>query len=219
MTQIKICGLQMASDALVAVQVGADFVGLNFVPGSRRRLDEETARSIVLALRNSAEHTPKVVGLFADQPLDEVNRIVQECPLDMTQLCGKESIDYCAQVRVPVIRVVHVLDSQPSRDVISTVESFKGQEHLVILDRKVAGLQGGTGLSFDWAIAQEVAQHGLPFLLAGGLTPDNVADAVRMVRPWGVDVSSGVETGGAKDPQKIRAFIQNARLANEEVIL
>ena len=215
MTQIKICGIQRASDALVAAEAGADFVGLVFVPGSRRKLDEEAARSIAFTLRESAEHTPKVVGLFANQPLGEVNHIIESCALDMAQLCGDEPLDYCAQIRVPVIKVVHILDSQPSSEVIGSVEHFKRQGHKVTLDRKVDGLQGGTGCSFDWNIAQEIAQRGLPFLLAGGLTPHNVAEAVRMVRPWGVDVSSGVETEGAKDSEKIRAFIQNARIGSD----
>lgn len=216
MTRIKICGIRRAADALVAAQAGADFIGLVFVPGRRRLLTEEDACSVVSDLRALGENAPKVVGLFADQPLDEVNRIVEECALDMAQLCGDESSDYCARMKVPAIKVVHVADSRTSEEVLSAVEGLKQQGHLVTLDRKVVGLQGGTGLSFDWSIAQEVAHHGLPFLLAGGLTPDNVADAVRMVQPWGVDVSSGVETGGAKDPNKIRAFIETVRAADLE---
>ena len=216
MTQIKICGIQRLDDALVAAQAGADFVGLAFVPGRRRRITEADAQSLVLGLRESAQQVPKVVGLFADQSLDEVNRIADRCALDLAQLCGQEPPDYCAQVKVPVIKVVHILDSQPSSEVIGIVEGLQRDGHLVTLDRKVAGLQGGTGRSFDWSIAQEMARRGLPFLLAGGLTPDNVADAVRTVRPWGVDVSSGVETSKAKDPHKIQAFINVVHTADLE---
>ena len=155
------------------------------------------------------------MGLFADQPIDEVNRHIKNCQLKQVQLCGSESLDYCGQVLVPVIKVIHVPESLAQDGdldrLAESVQKYRDAGHLVTLDRQVEGLQGGTGKSFDWSIAARLAQAGQEFLLAGGLTPENVAVAVRSVAPWGVDVSSGVETDGVKDATKIRAFIQNVR--------
>ena len=215
MVRVKICGIQQAADALDAVHAGADFIGLVFVPGRRRRLAEDRAMGVVSALRAASYEASKVVGLFADQPLEEVNGIVRRCGLDMVQLCGGESLAYCDQVDAPVIKVLHVSDSLVVEDAVGRlseqVSNLRGRGHLVTLDRKVEGLQGGTGESFDWDVAKALSSMSLPFLLAGGLTPENVNMAVRTVRPWGVDVSSGVETGGAKDGEKIRAFIRAVR--------
>ena len=220
MTQIKICGIQESDDAEVAARAGADFIGLVFVPGRRRRLDEDRALSIVSTLREkeakipvgTREPLPLLVGLFSDQPLRDVDHIVRQCGLDMVQLCGSESLEYCGQVGVPVIKVLHVPDSLEVEDQVvllaHQMESICEQGHLITLDRKVEGLQGGTGQGFNWDIARSLSTRGFPFLLAGGLTPHNVGLAVRTIRPQGVDVSSGVETGGAKDGEKIRAFIR-----------
>ena len=221
MTAIKICGIQKAEDAMVVASAGADFVGLVFGPQRRRRLTEEPAAQIVKALTESPgkapKETPKVVGLFADQPIDEVNRHIKSCHLDRVQLCGSESLDYCGQMSVPVFKVIHVPEGAASGDDVGrlaeSIQKFQDAGHLVTLDRQVDGLQGGTGKSFDWSIAARLAQAGHEFLLAGGLTPQNVAEAVRSVAPWGVDVSSGVETGGVKDAAKIHSFIQQARQA------
>ena len=215
MTRVKICGIRTLEDALVAAEAGADFIGLVFVPGRRRRLEIDAAREIVAGFKGSLETAPKVVGLFADQTLDEVNRTIETCGLDFAQLCGAESLHYCRNTAAQVIKVLHIPQGQASS--ASTQEmSDKILVHLqagniVTLDRLVEGLQGGTGESFDWTIAAELSQQGHHFLLAGGLSPDNVADAVAVAHPWGVDVSSGVETSSIKDHQKIRDFIQNAR--------
>ena len=213
MTRVKICGIRTLKDAQVAA--AADFIGLVFVPGRRRRLETEAARGIVDGLKGSLKTAPKVVGLFADQPLDEVNHIINACNLDLAQLCGAESLDYCQQTDAQVIKVLHIPQGQASsastRELSDEILTHTEAGHLVTLDRLVEGLQGGTGESFDWSIAAELSQQGHNFLLAGGLSPDNVADAVAMAHPWGVDVSSGVETDGIKDHQKIRDFIQNAK--------
>lgn len=215
MTKVKICGVQRLTDAVAAAEAGADFVGLVFVPNRRRRVTHHEAQVIVSGLRTSGGMIPKVVGLFADQLLDEVIGAVSTCGLELVQLCGNESLDYCRRVPVPVIKVLHVpdaagCDQDPIR-LAESVQQYRNAGHLVTLDRQVDGLQGGTGQTFDWSIAAKVSQRGASFLLAGGLTPDNVAQAVALVRPWGVDVSSGAETNGAKDPQKIRSFIYNVR--------
>ncbi len=236
MIKVKICGIRTLEDAQVAAQAGADLVGLVFVPGRRRRLDTKAARAIAVGLKASRGEVPQVVGLFADQPLDEVNQVIETCGLDLAQLCGGESLDYCGQTRCPVIKVLHVANSPSTppllkggRGDFSTeqrgpwadgpdianleqrIRAYRAAGHLVTLDRLVEGLQGGTGHSFNWEVAARLSQRGLSFLLAGGLSPENVAQAVATVRPWGVDVSSGVETDGAKDHEKIRAFIENDR--------
>ena len=215
--KVKVCGIQEPEDALVAAQAGADYLGMVFVPGRRRRIGDERGRLIASTFREQLETPPKVVGLFADQPLEEVNGIVAACGLDMVQVCGRESLDYCGAVNVPVIKVLHVDDIQDVDGLVECLSRellpFREAAHIITLDRKVEGLQGGTGKSFNWDIARGVADRGLAFILAGGLTPDNVAAAVRRVRPWGVDVSSGVETPGVpgKDHDKTRAFIRAAR--------
>ena len=215
MTRVKICGIRTLDDALVAAEAGADFIGLVFVPGRRRRLEIDAAREIVAGFKGSLETAPKVVGLFADQPLDEVNRTINACNLDLAQLCGAESLDYCQNTAAQVIKVLHIPQGQASsastQELADKILAHVEAGHLVTLDRLVEGLQGGTGESFDWSIAAELSQQGHSFLMAGGLSPDNVTDAVAMAHPWGVDVSSGIETDGVKDHQKIRDFIQNAR--------
>ena len=156
-----------------------------------------------------------MVGLFAGQPLTEVNDTIRACRLDLAQLCGNESLDYCRQTEAGVIKVLHVPGDQPEKRVIADlaelVSAYSEAGHMVTLDRLVAGIPGGTGLTFDWSIAQELSRRGHSFLLAGGLVPENVAQAVASVKPWGVDVSSGVETGWVKDHEKILAFISNSR--------
>ena len=215
MTRVKICGIRTLEDAQVAAEAGADFIGLVFVPGRRRRLEIDAAREIVAGFKGSLETAPKVVGLFADQPLDEVNRTINACNLDLAQLCGAESLDYCQNTAAQVIKVLHIPQGQASsastQELADKILAHVEAGNMVTLDRLVEGLQGGTGESFNWSIAADLSRQGHNFLMAGGLSPDNVADAVAVAHPWGVDVSSGVETGGVKDHRKIRDFIQNAR--------
>ena len=215
-TTVKICGVRSLDDALVAARAGADYFGLVFVPGRRRRVEPEAARIITDGLRAGDLEGPKSVGLFGDQPLDEVLDTIAAAGLDYVQLCGEESLGYCRAVleRAGVIKVLHVADDDSPdaiADVANRIDAFAAAGCTVTLDSQVVGLHGGTGQSFDWSIAAQLAASGRRFLLAGGLTPDNVAEAVAVVRPWGVDVSSGVETDGVKDHAKIKQFIGNAR--------
>ena len=216
MTHVKICSVQELEHALAAAEAGADFIGFNFVPGVRRKLPEDKAQRMIQAYREQrGRDGPKLVGVFADQPLDEVNRILDASDLDMAQLSGEEPLDYCLNVERPVIKAVHVPLDQPIRQVVRTLDyeltRLEAATILPLLDPDVAGSHGGTGTTFDWTIAGDLGpMH--QFLLAGGLSPENVGQAVRDGRPWGVDVSSGVEAGGIKDTEKIRAFIHQARL-------
>ena len=215
-TTVKICGVRRFEDALVAAQAGADYFGMVFVPGRRRRVEPEAARVITDGMRAIGPDAPKSVGLFGDQPLDEVLDTIATAGLDYVQLCGEESLDFCRVVldQVGVIKVLHVSDEDHTgavAELADRIDMFTSAGCTVTLDSQVVGLHGGTGQSFDWRIAAQLADEGRRFLLAGGLTPDNVAEAVAVVHPWGVDVSSGVETDGVKDPAKIRQFVANAR--------
>jgi len=214
--KVKICGIRSLEDALVAAEAGADFIGMVFVPERHRRITPKEAKIIVDGVRSSGGPVPRIVGLFADQAIEEVAGIVEYCALDLVQLCGKESVEYAGQTGCDVIKVVHVAESATAEDDAGTgarVKEFSGVGHLVTLDRYVEGIQGGTGKGFDWDVAASLSQAGHPFLLAGGLTPENVSDAITNVKPWGVDVSSGVETNGDKDHGKIKDFMQAAREA------
>lgn len=213
MTKFKICGLREVGHALAAAEAGADFLGFVFVPGVRRQLGDEQARAVIQEYRRvRGSGGPRLVGLFANQPLEDVNRIILSCGLDLAQLCGDESLDYCERVEALVIRQIKVRKGQPVDEVLRRVDEVVSHGYIALLDRHEAGALGGTGRSFDWGIAREVARR-YDFLLAGGLSPDNVGQAIATVAPWGVDVSSGVETNGAKDISKIVAFAEEVRRA------
>ena len=214
--RVKICGIRNLDDASVAAEAGADYIGMVFVPERRRRITPQEAKVIVEGVRASSGSVPRIVGLFADQSVEEVSGIIDYCGLDLVQLCGQETVKYAGELGCDVIKVVHVAESATADDDAGTgarVKEFSGLGHLVTLDRLVEGIQGGTGQGFDWGVATSLSRAGHPFLLAGGLTPENVAEAITTVNPWGVDVSSGVETDGNKDHTKIRLFLNNARNA------
>ncbi len=151
---------------------------------------------------------PLTVGVFANAEADEINDIADDVGLDLIQLSGGEPWGQCLVVNRQVVKVVHVEDGDDAAAVTARMQT--GSAMAVMLDRGGKGTLGGTGVAFDWALAAQVAAQ-MPVWLAGGLTVENVAAAIRQVRPWCVDVSSGVETDGVKDPEKIRAFIEAVR--------
>ncbi len=218
MTKVKICGLRNIDDALAAAEAGADFLGIVFEPRSKRYVDVDEARNLVRAFRDRwGQDGPRWVGVFANQPLEDVQRVLAHCDLDVAQLSGSESPDYCRQVSKPVIKVVHVRSDAPAQDVLAEVGSslalYESDGHLCMLDTFKQGVLGGTGQVFDWDVARTLArEHRL--LLAGGLNRDNVTEAMRQVGSWGLDVSSGVETDGHKDAAKIVDFIEQVRRAD-----
>jgi phosphoribosylanthranilate isomerase len=218
MTRFKICGLRETGHAVTAAEAGADFLGFVFVHGVRRQLSEEQAAAIIQEYRTlKGPGGPSLVGLFANQPLEEVNRIIERCSLDFAQLCGDERPDYWRHVEAPIIKQVRV-SAEGERgamvaEVLRRVDEVVSGGQTALLDRHEKGALGGTGLSFDWGIAAEVAER-FDFLLAGGLTPENVGRAIGTAKPWGVDVSSGVETDGVKDPGKITAFAEEVQRAS-----
>lgn len=217
MIEFKICGLRSLEHALAACDAGASLLGFVFVPGVRRQVSIEQARSVISQLRElRGAAGPRIVGLFANQPLRDVNQTVRECDLDFAQLCGDEPPAYWDNVDAWVVRQVKVDDSLERESATSTalreIEEVAKRLHLTLLDKRVKGALGGTGHTFDWNIASEIAKRH-PVFLAGGLAPDNVREAIGTVRPWGVDVSSGVETDGIKDTTKIAAFAKMVRSA------
>ncbi|MGE0570139.1 MAG: phosphoribosylanthranilate isomerase [Dehalococcoidia bacterium] len=154
---------------------------------------------------------PLITGVFADQPAEEVNEIADAAGLDLVQLSGGEDASYIARIHRPVLSAVHVSAAMDSDEVLDAARE-RGIAAAILLDTAAGGARGGTGESFNWNVAAGAA-HRIPFLLAGGLTPENVSIAVGRVQPWGVDVSTGVETGGVKDAVKIRDFIRAAKEA------
>jgi phosphoribosylanthranilate isomerase len=172
---------------------------------------EEWFRQGASALERLLERKrPLTVGIFAGQDVDAVNAIADECGLDLVQLSGGEPWQDCLLIARQVIKVVHVEQRAAANDVLGRVEA--GTAVACLLDTASEGVYGGSGRTMDWTVARDVAAR-LPIVLAGGLTPENVSEAVRVVRPWGVDVSSGVESGGQKDAGRIRAFVRAAKEA------
>ena len=215
MTTLKICGLREVGHALAARDAGADFLGFNFVHGVRRQLFEEVGREIIEEYRRLAgADGPCLVGLFANQPLEEVNKIVASCRLDLAQLCGDEPPEFWRGVQAGVIRQIKVREGGPMKAVVDDVgrrlEEVDSLGHIAVLDKHEEGAFGGTGRAFDWRIARELARNH-DFLLAGGLSPENVEAAIDTAEPWGVDVSSGVETNGVKDAVKIADFARRVK--------
>jgi phosphoribosylanthranilate isomerase len=222
-TLVKICGLREPAHALAAADAGADFVGLVFAE-SRRRVSLDQAQAIARALGErplvgaggGAAHIeallrqkrPLVVGVFAGADAETVNRTVEAVGLDLVQLSGDEPWDICAKLLRPVLKAVKVKDGTSTEEIIANLRPGA----VPLLDTHAEGALGGTGRPFDWSVAAEVASR-FPIVLAGGLTPENVGEAVSRVRPWAVDVSSGVETDGVKDVEKIRAFVAAVREA------
>jgi phosphoribosylanthranilate isomerase len=215
MTSIKICGLSEVQHVLAAAEAGADFVGLVFAPSCRQVSSRKAIRLIEAVCQLKTR--PTMVGVFVNSPADEVNRIADYCHLDRVQLSGDETWVYCRQIERPIIKTVHLSDRDTPRKIISEITKgyrLLSQQNLIcLLDSKVGAAYGGTGKAIDWNLAGKISNR-FPVLIAGGLTPTNVGRLIKKTRPWGVDVSSGVETGGQKDTKKIIAFIKAVKKAD-----
>ena len=208
MTIVKICGIKTQKDAQAAINAGADYLGFNFYPKSVRFIEKSVCAEITSVLKR--EH-PQVnlVGVFVNSPVDEIKDILQTCHLDLAQLHGNETPETFAQLAPHAFRAFRGIP-----------ESNAGYERSVapfmLIDAAVKGVYGGSGVTADWAAAAKLARQ-YPLLLAGGLTPENVADAVRQVQPWGVDVASGVESApGEKDAGKMSEFVNAIRVAESK---
>ena len=212
MTKIKICGIRNEGQAIAAARAGADFIGMVFAP-SPRQVTPDVAFKIKAKLKKYKAKT-EVVGVFVNIHTGTVNRVAEMCELDQIQLSGDEPWEYCRDIDRPIIKTMRVSRSNPAEQVIKDIEYgvkiLKGHKLTILLDTSVPERYGGTGETFDWEMAQPIARQ-YPVIIAGGLTPENVVGAIKIISPWGVDVSTGVETKGIKDVKKIRKFIAAVR--------
>ena len=200
---VKICGITRAEDALSAVEAGADAIGFNFYQGSKRFISPGAAAAIAATMHGK---TAKV-GVFVNPTVDEVRAVLREVGLDVLQFSGEEKPSLLAEFPTPVYKVIHVRGSSS----LAQMDDYKATAYL--LDTFVPGEFGGTGVPFDWKLAKD-GGAGRKIIIAGGLTPENVEQAVRAAAPFGVDVSGGVEVRpGVKDPTKMEQFILRARRA------
>ena len=198
--RIKICGVTRLEDALLAARLGVDALGFNFWPGSKRFVTPEAAGRIIDQL------PPFVVpvGVFVNQPEAELRAVAAESGIQVFQLHGDEPPEFCSRLHLPVVKAIPV----DQVNALSRLLSYEVQAFL--LDTPSRGF-GGTGQPFDWSLAEGVSEVA-PVILAGGLTPANVGDAIRAVRPWAVDVASGVESApGVKDAEKMTRFVDAVR--------
>ena len=210
MTKLKICGLKDYDSANIAIESGADFLGFVFVPGARRCLEINHAKKIIEKLKiKHTDRLPNLVGLFANQTIGRVNKNVNKLNLDLAQLCGDETHEYVKAIDIPTIKQVKVVEYNQLdisiAKVREQVESILSYGSMIVLDKYESSSYGGTGKKFNWDIAAELSGT-YNLILAGGLNCDNIVDAISQVAPWGVDVSSGIETDGIKDESKIRKF-------------
>jgi phosphoribosylanthranilate isomerase len=202
MTKIKICGIKTLKDALAAMDAGTDLIGFNFYPKSPRHIDVGICRDIMSVMRQYGHIT--YVGVFVNASVEEVRATIETCGLNLAQLHGDETPEMLDALSGKAFKAF--------RGIPADVSSYARDESPTLLvDAAVKGVYGGSGVTADWSAAMELAKK-YPLLLAGGLTPENVVDAVRQVKPWGVDVASGVESApGEKDPSKMKAFVQAVR--------
>jgi phosphoribosylanthranilate isomerase len=206
--RVKICGLTNLDDAAEAVRLGAWAIGLIHFEGSPRHCDPAEAARIAAAFRRKCE----VAGVFVNPELEEVAKAVEDAGLTMVQLNGEEGPSFCAEIArrtgVKVVKAIHVASAAD----IHAAEAFRTDFHL--FDRRGKGLWGGTGESFDWGLLGERRSE-VPAIVAGGLKPENVAEAIAVTRPYAVDVASGVEAKpGRKDHAKMDAFFEAAKAAS-----
>lgn len=207
-TRIKVCGFTRPEDALGAFEAGVRAFGVVLAP-SRRQVTLELAEEILAPLPDGVMR----IGVFVDAPAGEVAEAAARLGLTLVQLHGSESPEYCAALGLPVMKALRVgPDFDPA-----LAERYRGAVTALLLDTLVAGEQGGTGVPFDWSAVASRMPRIAPVIVAGGLRPDNVAEAIRVLRPFGVDVSSGVESSpGVKDMELIRSFVAAVEAADTE---
>jgi phosphoribosylanthranilate isomerase len=220
MVKVKICGLTNFEDAAAAITAGADLLGFIFYPPSPRSIGVEQAQQLIWQLRQSNARLPLLVGVFVNEPALRVAAVLEQCSLDLAQLSGHEVPSLIGEPASPlygraykVLRPTSIAEAEAEAEWyvppnVGTVVAYP----TLLLDARHPTLPGGTGQQADWHVAARLAEKLPGLMLAGGLTPSNVVDAVEQVRPYAVDVASGVEsTPGLKDHDKVRTFIQRAR--------
>lgn len=206
-TRVKFCGITRAEDARSAIALGVDAIGLVFVPASKRCVDLARAREVMTAVSPLVS----VIGLFMDAAAADVAAVLDALPLDALQFHGRESAEYCRQFKRPYVKALAMGDGV---DVAHAASRYAGARG-VLLDAHRTGEQGGSGLSFDWSLIPPALADRI--ILAGGLTPENVAAAITEVRPYAVDVSSGIESApGIKCPRRMQLFMNEVDRASAE---
>ena len=206
-TRVKFCGITRAEDARTAIALGVDAIGLVFVPGSKRCVDLAQAREVITAVSPLVS----VIGLFMDAAAADVAAVLDALPLDALQFHGRESVEFCRQFKRAYVKALAMGDGV---DVAHAASRYAGARG-VLLDAHRTGEQGGSGLSFDWSLIPPALADRI--ILAGGLTPENVAAAITEVRPYAVDVSSGIESApGIKCPRRMQLFMNEVDRASAE---
>lgn len=205
-TKIKICGITNLEDARFAAGALVDYLGFIFYEKSPRYIEPGEAGAIINWIEG-----PEKVGVFVNQPLDDVNRIAKETGLDYVQLHGDESVEYCELVDKPIIKVIHIEEETVDYLLKHQVEQYAEVADYLLFDTKIDGKWGGTGTAFDWNILKKIGDD-IPFFLSGGLSTDNIKKAIETVQPFAVDVSSSLEQKpGLKDFGKIEAFMDEIK--------
>ena len=212
--KVKICGVRDVKSALVCESSSADFIGLNFVPNVHRKVDISSAIEI-----SNSINTIKKVGVFADQPIEHVVSIINQCDLDYAQLSGNENLEYCMQIGFPVIKSIKIDFNSNIRTIEETIfpqiDNLTHNKIIPLIESYVPGSYGGTGTEISIDLAKQIAEN-FDIILAGGLTPLNVKNMVDYIKPWGVDVASGVESEKKQTTNQIIEFISNAKNGDNE---
>lgn len=210
-TKVKICGLTTLEDARFASGALADYLGFIFYDGSPRYVEPAKAGAIINWIEG-----PEKVGVFVNQPLDDVNSIAKQTGIDLVQLHGNESPEYCDLVDLPVIKAIHINEETSPDDIKIKMEAYHSVTDYFLFDTKTDGQWGGTGMVFDWKLLHDVTDE-KPFFLSGGLNVDNIKEAIEIVSPTAVDLSSGLEESpGLKDFDKMEQFFDLMREIWEE---
>jgi phosphoribosylanthranilate isomerase len=205
MTIVKICGIVDVAGGLAAIDAGAQYLGFVFYPPSSRALDSPSAAGLISRLRAQRPGGWGAVGVFVNEPIAVVEEVRRCCVLDIVQLNGEETRDYISALGGPVFKALRY----PEGGNLPSAASFGAER--VLVDANVPGRYGGTGMPYDWSRVRTAVSDGF---LAGGLTPENVSEALAQANPWGVDVSSGVERNGSKSPELIQRFLDAVRQAD-----
>lgn len=204
-TKIKVCGITNLEDGRFASGLFVDYLGFIFYEKSPRYIEPAKAGAIVNWLEG-----PEKIGVFVNQPLDEVNVTARETGLDFVQLHGTETVEYCELIDKPIIKVIHVSEDSTKETLKSEIDKYDSVAKFFLFDTKVGDQWGGTGKTFDWNILNELTEK--PFFLSGGLNTDNVVKAIELTHPYAVDVSSGIEEEpGLKDLEKMEEFVNTVK--------
>ena len=210
-TKVKICGLTTLEDARFASGALADYLGFIFYDGSPRYVEPAKAGAIINWIEG-----PQKVGVFVNQPLDDVNSIAKQTGIDLIQLHGNESPEYCELINLPVIKAIHVTPDTTAAELRSKIEDYESIAEYFLFDSKIGDQWGGTGKTFNWDLLNDITGE-VPFFLSGGLNAENIRDAIKAVNPSAVDLSSGLEESpGLKSFDKMEVFFETMREIWEE---